>query len=895
MSGLVQLKVNEDLLRRRLVIVDTLLAMRMARLEAAKAGQHGVEILTLSLLAARLAGGFVRPADRANIYGAVNVGLVGAELIELHSVRRLPGMARAVVRSLAAAWREAMPLADLARSSDRAADLHRLDRDVRANLPSGMLAPPDLAAVAIANADLSVKLFDSVVLKRLLDVDPVWRPLLAAITGRLPVSWLAIGTTDRSWFQGGPLEIASGSGVISAAEICADPRSEAIEALRWVRSLLSSGHVQASDIALVAASPSAWDEHLQVFSAGTVNIHFCHGRPALGTAPGQACAALADVLLHGLSQDRVRRLQRLSPYLRKELPLRLLRGLKPDAGLFSVAQWRRALEALGDESSMRAMEVLGPILDLLEGGVGKAAEAGERLLAFKSRALWRDALRQAPAAALTMTLKTLRVADDFEPGNSVVWGPAAELASAPRKYMRLMGVSARSWPRADADDPILPARTAPLRPDRQSVTSLDRQHFSILVSAASGACVISRSSRSAEGTLLSPSPLWPAKTPEAIHLPRTRIPAHAANEADRLLARSAEARSDLRIAAAQLAWTNWNRREVTAHDGRLRLHHPVVARTFSRPHSSTSLRRLLRDPLAFIWKYGLELYRPRWATRPLELEPAVVGELVHEMIKETIGRLQPVPGLTRASDEQLRDAIRDAARFLQDQWPLTRPVPPPTLWRYTLEDAVRRTKRALTPNPSDEEGSGLGTHTWSELAFGDNVPAQDAPWKGIAAVGLAIRDYRIKLEGRIDRLDLSADQRMVILSDYKTGAVPSSVRSVVLDGGREIQRTLYAMVVRQLLGNDMGVVSRLVYLDRDVTTAALSGDRLARAEAELTARVATAALILEAGEAPPGPDAVESYNELRLLLPADLDRYLARKHEGFERAASGLLPLWAGP
>lgn len=617
------------MLRRRLVIVDTPLAMRMARLETAKAGQHGVEILTLSLLAARLAGGFVRPADRASIYGAVNVGLVDAELIELDSVRRLPGMARAVVRSLATAWREAMPLADLANSSNRAGDLHRLDRAVRANLPSGMLAPPDLAAAAIANADLSARLFDSAVLRRVLDIDPVWRPLLTAISERLPISWLAIGTAARRWFQGGQLEIASGSGEISAAEICADPRSEAIEALRWVRSLLSSGDVQASDVALVAASPSAWDEYLQVFSAETLNIHFCHGRPALGTAPGQACAALADVLLHGLSQDRVRRLQRLSPYLRKELPLRLLRGLNQDAGLFSAAHWRRALGAAGDESSKRAMDVLGPILDLLEGGVGKAAEAGERLLARKSLALWRDALRQAPAAALMMTLKTLRVADDFEPGNSVVWGPAVELASAPRKYTRLMGISAGSWPRAEADDRILPTRIAPSRPGRQSVTSLDRQHFEILVSAASGACVISRSSRSAEGTLLSPSPLWPANIPEAIQLPRIRIPMHAANEADRLLARPAEARSDLRIAAAQRAWTNWSRREITAHDGRLRLHHPVIARTLSRPHSSTSLRRLLRDPLAFVWKYGLDLHRPRWATRPLELEPAVVGELPH--------------------------------------------------------------------------------------------------------------------------------------------------------------------------------------------------------------------------------------------------------------------------
>jgi hypothetical protein len=76
-----------------------------------------------------------------------------------------------------------------------------------------------------------------------------------------------------------------------------------------VRNLISSGAARPGDIALAAAHPEAWDEHFLALAADTgIRIHFSHGVPALSTRDGQRCAALADLLLRGLSEARVRRL-----------------------------------------------------------------------------------------------------------------------------------------------------------------------------------------------------------------------------------------------------------------------------------------------------------------------------------------------------------------------------------------------------------------------------------------------------------------------------------------------------------------------------------------------------------------------------------------------------------
>jgi len=68
------------------------------------------------------------------------------------------------------------------------------------------------------------------------------------------------------------------------ADVSADPRAEAAEALRWLRELLSRGTIAAPDVALTAVSSGLWDDHLPALSkeAG-LPVQFSHCVPALST------------------------------------------------------------------------------------------------------------------------------------------------------------------------------------------------------------------------------------------------------------------------------------------------------------------------------------------------------------------------------------------------------------------------------------------------------------------------------------------------------------------------------------------------------------------------------------------------------------------------------------
>ena len=89
-----------------------------------------------------------------------------------------------------------------------------------------------------------------------------------------------------------------------------------------------------------------------------------------------------------------------------------------------------------------------PILKRLDKGIGEALELGELLLRADALAIWRDALRASPAEALAMSLQHLRVSDENDAANSVVWCSADQLAASPRPLVRLIGLSVRSWPRS---------------------------------------------------------------------------------------------------------------------------------------------------------------------------------------------------------------------------------------------------------------------------------------------------------------------------------------------------------------------------------------------------------------------------------------------------------------
>jgi hypothetical protein len=865
------------------VVVDGPLALRMRRLDAAREMATGRQILTLPLLAARLAGGFVSPASQEILYLAIRQALEAGGYEDMDKVSQLPGMPAAVLSALRDWWDMEVPTSfpDNARLRDFAL----LERRVRGALPSGMLAPSDLVKAALARLRFAPKLVGVITIQDIPDIQVVWRPLIQALRDVVPVRWIASQHSRRAWLAGEIETRSSGAALLGSADLCADPRNEVREALRWARALVAGGKAAPHEIAISAASPAAWDDAFLVLSReARMPVHFTHGIPALATREGQACAALADILLRGLSQERVRLLFARLPRspAKENLPSDWAKGLRRSAALTSPGLWRHALEQTRGERANGdlAERTLLPILEDLAGGIASADVVGHRILKGPTLTLWRDALRVAPPQAIELSLQALRVADGREPGNSIAWGPAGHVAAAPRAHVRLIGLDANTWPRRSNENPLLPQHLlGQLRLPSAEAAEGDQMIYDIIV-GQSTSYSLSRAYRSATGSLQAASTLWPKERERVVG--RTAIPAHAFSESDRLYARPTDAGKDPQVRASRACWRAWwDGEQHTAHDGRVRPDHPLVVDALADVQSTTSLHRLLCDPLGFVWEYALHWREPNLDPQPLALDHRAFGELVHALIG---GVLQD--GTPQNVDEIGIALDREAAR-LTESWQVARAVPPGLLWRHTVEMARERALRGL----KDALGEPRGI-SWTELSFGEPEDGPH-PWATLSPV--PIGQTGIVFRGRIDRLDEDAGRAAAVITDYKVGMAPERKKPVVFDRGAELQRVFYGLAVRSLLPEVRSVSSQLTYLKHDpARTLSLADEELTKAIDQAIAFTAAGVHLQRNGQIAPGPAPI-FFDPLAVALPADLDSYRRVKRRLFAQANSALDKLWSSP
>jgi hypothetical protein len=360
-----------------------------------------------------------------------------------------------------------------------------------------------------------------------------------------------------------------------------------------------------------------------------------------------------------------------------QLPSNWLAALPRGATLLTLGDWQRACEGMVmDGQPFDAKVILLPWLATLESGPGAARDAAASTLEGRTRRIWDAATRSAPAHAIELTLQNIRLPAETDAGDSVVWCPAAHLASSPRSWVRLLGLTSRAWPRRGGEDPILPDHLVSARElDPDPVPEADRRNYAVINASADAELALSRNRRSPQGSRVGPSPLLPQDRAGRA-LSRARIPEHAFSEADRLMARPAEAAGVQYIASASQCWRNWHSESFTAHDGRYGADHTVITRALARTQSATSLQLLLRGPLGFVWKYALGWRAPEDLQQPLTITPEDFGKLVHELLRRTVDALEPTPGFGGATREEIESAMAAAAQSVRESWPLERPVPP---------------------------------------------------------------------------------------------------------------------------------------------------------------------------------------------------------------------------
>lgn len=399
----------------------------------------------------------------------------------------------------------------------------------------------------------------------------------------------------------------------------------------------------------------------------------------------------------------------------------------------------------------------------------------------------------------------------------------------------------------------------------------DKRDFRTIVTTAQSVA-ISFSRRDAEGHMLGRSPLIAELT--ETYLDRAGTPEHASSESDRLLARPSEF-SKLPVAVSGLAcWRDWHRNEITQHDGLIAPAHARLTKLFKQPLSATSLKMLLRDPIRFVWRYGLGWKAPEDADEPLTLDPNVFGNFVHGLLRDTIERLESDGGMIGADQQRIEAALVAARERTIADWEDAQPVPPDVIWRSTTARGHSLAAAAL----AYDVGEFPGQRSWCEIPFGETDPddsGRDLPWKTDVAVEIPGTGLLIK--GQIDRLDLAGDRSRARVVDYKTGKLGKKMDAVIIKGGTELQRCLYAFAVKTLLGSDVAIEASLLYPKaREGEQGLFPLADLDGALAKVVTAAAASRAALLGGLAPPGEDAGGDRNDHAFALPANAG-YLLRK------------------
>ena len=881
-------------LARRTTLVHSRLGMREAKLEAARKQRHGLQIMTFEQLAARLAGGLSRPIDDRALREAIKSVLPDTALGELDGIKALPGMVNAAVDTLRKTWRTGIDLQARADEHPRLDSVAMLEAAVLRRLPPAMMRPSDLVTAGRSRTGLAATLLGPVDILGVADLSPVWRSLLHAIADYVPVRWIAGPRPVPDWLNSTAIEIVREDAqtpdvfVVSAGTAY----HEAVEAMRWVRELLASGRAESAEIAIASTTPSDYDDHLLALRTdANLDLHFVHGVKVTASRDGQAAAALADILLRGLSQTRMRRLNSLlnaHPSLFADLPDGWIRILPDEAPLASAEAWTRVINRLCAADWPDQIDhglTLATIVDLLSRGVEAAEEAGEVLLYPRARAIWWRALAAGPAASLDLSLETLKQNDGLDPCVSACWMPASALAASPRRFVRLLGVNSTRWPRVMMEDRLLPDHIVPTAElDPLPVAAADRRDFATILATTESEIVLSRSRRDEEGRLLGRSTLLLQVQASEEYVPRNRVPAHAFSETDRLMARSEEFRGLPQARAAADCWFNWLRAEITPHDGAVPPDLPVIRAILKRTQSASSLRMLLRNPLGFVWRYGLHWDAPEIRDDPLVLDALAMGNLVHQVLDHSLQALEAECGLAHASEKRIAAAVNAASIEVAESWEAEQAVPPAMIWRRVLEEVRVLSNRAL----AFRDGALGAARAYSEVPFGGAKPKSNGavPWHAAAPVEIPGTGFRIR--GYIDRLDISADGHRALVRDYKTGYLPKD--NIVLDGGKELQRCLYAFAVKELLGDNVTITASLLYprddqdLQLDDPEATLS---------TLTGHLQAARANLASGGAVMGVDSGDKYDDLAFALPANSRAiYRPRKEAAAKEILGDAVQIW---
>ena len=248
----------------------------------------------------------------------------------------------------------------------------------------------------------------------------------------------------------------------------------------------------------------------------------------------------------------------------------------------------------------------------------------------------------------------------------------------------------------------------------------------------------------------------------------------------------------------------WAPRSLTSHDGVLsdpRAVEAVERRVRGRVWSPTSLERLLACPFSFLQRHLLELDPAR--DEDDDLDPAERGRAFHRLFESTFRSLADEE-LLPLDPERLPRALRlldGAARRLTRT--LSIETPDRQRVRAATIAALRHDVAIALARDAYETRSDRGVPRWFELSFGREGAAVTIELEG---------GRKLRLGGRADRVDRFADDTLAVV-DWKTGAVHANAGELVSREGEHLSVHLQAPLYVEAIGAALGRPVRRIVLD----------------------------------------------------------------------------------
>ena len=876
------------------LVVSNRHALRCEMHRAALEGRSGLRILTIQALAEKLAGGICKAASQSDIKESLRGIVEKTPIGEFDRIKHLPGFSSALCASLTQCWKANLSLKTLASASSHTNSqprlnlMYELEQKLRASMKPGSLLLPDLVQQAVRRREHAKPLLGSLFFKGFVYLDPLWQFLVSELCNHLPVTCDSADVVSDPWLKSIPLETTSLAPVQPEKRrwiACETLAVEMKEAMRWARRLITKDGVSPADIGLVHHAGAAGNTMLiSLARASGLPLHFVQGRPALELPEGQLAAALAEIRIKGVSRSGVIRIVEL---LQRQHPAYAPVKIDwwhslPNLPLKEMDDWHYHLNRLKETAESDQLDALERIYGLVREITQPDTPAGllgERLLPDKALSVWNHALAAGPAKALDLLLKELNLQDPSDPAACIQVGGASILNAAPRRFTWVSGLNHGIWPSSSPEDALLPSHI--LDPDLYRPIKADelaRRYFERIEQSTSSELVCSYHLQNENGSKSSPSIFFQPATGAEVKVHRTQKVVHSLTHADRMLSRPEIFLKTNLGSLARQTWTDWHRSDMLrSHDGGLHSGHPLIAQCLNRSHSATSLKRLLRDPLGYLWGYGFGWQAPERTAQTLELNAKQFGSLLHSFLEEALLVLtdECEDGMAKASESALRSALLSARETIESRWRRTEAIPPMTIWQTTLNDIQELALGTLQACQPEN-----GWRSWSEIPFGGQTGGGRAgasvndphPWDSQQPVSLPGTEVSIK--GYIDRLDLSPRRENARVYDFKTTRGKPAEDG--LERGQELQRCLYTAAVKSLLGAKTIVEPILIYPRQECHQSPLSNpdDTLA----ELADVLNLAFEAFEKGMIFSGPETEENFYDFRFALPAQaLNRYLKKK------------------